>query len=488
MKTDEAVITPLPTNGKHEPTPATDEAKAMLIQAAQAVASMTDEDRALASFKPDDAGNAEAFEWAHGQDYAYTTALGWLRWTGTHWQADDTDARLAIAMKNLLRRRQAAAALAENQKVLMASRPNTGRINAAIEHLGALLRANAADFDTHPHLLNVRNGVVNLRTGEIAPHDRTLKLTHLVDVDYDSNAEKEWIDGYLQASVKGGEPVVRWLQTWMGYCITGEKHIEQMLFAWGKPRAGKGTFFEAVAALMGSQLAKQISFATFAEKREPDSQNFDLAGLKAARLVIADESPRAGARSPLDVEKIKRITGGAAVRCAHKHRDFFEYVPRFKIAIISNFPLNADPDDDAGWHRVNIVEFPNSHLGNEDVSIKANFKLEHIQRALLAWLVDGAKAMYAMGNAATLSPVSMSEDRQAQRNLLDNVGQWLDECTAADPAAFVTNAQIRTSYEQWCKDNGHMPRGMKSLSQSLQRRGYQVGQQKKNRQAQSQGS
>jgi putative DNA primase/helicase len=450
-----------------------------LIEATQIVSRMTNEELALANFRPDDAGNAEAFVSVHGEDYAYTTALGWLHWNGTHWSAQDADARLFIDMKDLLRNRQTAASAAENGAVVSASKPNTGRINAANEQVSALLRVNADEFDSHPHLLNVRNGVINLPTSELSPHDPALKLTHFVDQDYNPNADTQLIKDFLMDSVKGGAQVVKWLQVWFGYCITGEKHIEQMLYLWGKARAGKGTFIEAIAALLGTQLAKQVSFATFAEKREPDSQNFDLAGLKAARLVIADESPKAGTRNTLDVEKIKRITGGAAVRCAHKHRDFFEYVPHYKIAIVSNFPLNADPDDDAGWHRVNILEFPNSHLGNEDVGLKAAFKSDSYQQALLTWLVEGAKLMYELGSTATTSPVSMSEDWQAQRDLLDNVGQWLEECTENAPSAFVTNARIRESYEAWCRDNGHMPRGMKALSQSLQRRGYRVGVPKK---------
>ena len=60
------------------------------------------------------------------------------------------------------------------------------KIDAAVTIARRLeeIAANAADFDRHPHLLNVGNGVVDLRTGELVPHDPTLRLTRLAGADY----------------------------------------------------------------------------------------------------------------------------------------------------------------------------------------------------------------------------------------------------------------------------------------------------------------
>ena len=48
-------------------------------------------------------------------------------------------------------------------------------------------------FDAHPDLLNVRNGVVDLRDGTLRPHDPDLMLTKVTMVKYVQGAtHRDW--------------------------------------------------------------------------------------------------------------------------------------------------------------------------------------------------------------------------------------------------------------------------------------------------------
>ena len=48
--------------------------------------------------------------------------------------------------------------------------------------------ARATDLDANPYLLNVANGTVDFRTGELQPHRREDLITKLAPVEYDPNA------------------------------------------------------------------------------------------------------------------------------------------------------------------------------------------------------------------------------------------------------------------------------------------------------------
>ena len=158
--------------------------------------------------------------------------------------------------------------------------------------------------------------------------------------------------------------------------------------------------------------------------------------------------------------------------CAFKHRNFFSYRPTFKIWLLSNQPVNADPDDDAVWGRVRLVHFPKSHLNNEDKELKERMKSPANLRGVLAWAVEGARRWYDLGPDGLPDPSASQALLAEQRSELDNVSAWLDECAKVDADGFCTNTNTYSSYRYWCESNGITPKKQKGLTQALERKGY----------------
>jgi hypothetical protein len=173
------------------------------------------------------------------------------------------------------------------------------------------------------------------------------------------------------------------------------------------------------------------------------------------------------------------MTGGDQIRAAHKHKDFFAYRPQFKVWMLSNHPVNGDPEDDALWGRVKVIEFPHSFLGREDKSKKARLKQPDVLQAILCWAVQGALKWYALGAAGLKTPDAVARTTQAQRDEQDYVKLWLEDSTTPDENAWEPNEELRKSYLTWCKKNQvPYPKGPQTFAQSLKARGYQTGVQK----------
>ena len=68
---------------------------------------------------------------------------------------------------------------------------------AGVEHL----RATAADFDANKDLLNLKNGTLNLQTGELQQHDPRDLLTKIAKVDFDPMAKCPHCDKLLSDSL-----------------------------------------------------------------------------------------------------------------------------------------------------------------------------------------------------------------------------------------------------------------------------------------------
>ena len=425
----------------------------------------------LLQFEPTDEGNAEAVWSLHKDRFRYVTEWGWLFHTGTHWEREGALEQLGFAIVEVLRERRLLAVKAEYEAMITASKTSTARVNSCVAMLQKHAFSSVNEFDQQPHLLNCKNGVIDLISGNLIHHaDCTEPFTYCIPTAYDPEANyAAWVE-WLAEMVAGGEEVVDFLQQAVGYSITGETREECFFYIYGATRSGKGTFTETLMSVLGDTLSVEIDFKTFAEsKGNPDAQNFALAPLKPARMVFASEPNQ---YDMLNAGKMKSITGGNFIRCAFKGKDHFSYKPRFKIWLTSNPAPKSDPDDDAFWGRMRVLNFPHSHLGREDKTLKTRMSSKAMREAILCWAVEGAHMWYATERGLT-TPAAVALLTQQTREELDTVQRWLSECTVKDDTdSFMTNKDIRSSYDEWCHDNGHLPKGAQKFNQSLRNKGF----------------
>lgn len=407
----------------------------------------------LLEFAADDVGNAEAFFYLHGNNFKHSKHIGWVFYTGTHWAGEGKDAAkvLADAVIDTLRRRRVAAAKVGDaaKPVYMASTQTAKHVRDCIGILAQMkaVSIGVSEFNAADDKINCANGVVNLRTGEIEPHNPKQYFNYCIPTAYDPNADQSEVWAFLDAALEFGHPVAKKLQLALGYCMTGDLRLEKFIYITGKGRSGKGTLKQVIEQTIGKELMKPGVFASFVKKKEENSNNFDLAALKDARIVVCDEG---GKDSKLSEGKVKQLSGGGSITASFKHKDAFEFEPKFKLVFISNHNIDADPNDDAFWHRLILFSFPHSHVGDsEDPSIKARLISKELRPAWLAWFVDGAKEFYAGGYKRFESTDDMKAMIEKRREDLDTQGRWFkDECEAVE-GEVTPYEKLRKSYVNW---------------------------------------
>lgn len=431
----------------------------------------------LCKFSADDAGNGDALYALYGQNFLYCHERGWFSYTGTHWHLDPDGAGVRRSAVETLRRRRVAAVLAEEEQIVKCTKADEGRVSGCLARFRTLVSISIDAFDACPDLLNCKNGVVDLRTGELLPHRRSQRFTYCLTVEYQPGLSSVvWTD-YLRGVIGGGEEVIDYLQMALGYSLTGHTREEVLFYLYGPTRSGKGTLAEIFMALLPSPITTMVDFNSFTAKREGDVSNFDLAPLKPSRVIWASESQRSQSLNPA---KIKQLTGGDSVMCCFKHKNHFSYRPQFKVWMLSNYPVNGDPDDDALWGRVRVISFPNSFLGREDKSKKEGLKSPDVLAAVLSWAIEGAIKWYTLGSRGLVAPDSVIHMTQAHRDELDYIQQWLDESTQSDPLGWTSNEVVMSSYLKWCTENNvQFTKGPKALALSLKAKGYETSKQKK---------
>ncbi len=422
-----------------------------------------------------DLGNAYFAYQQDGKHVMYTDGLGWLFWTGTHWETDTAAARVHRIITHALKERCRIALAKEDTDtdLLKAATPSARHTRDATYHFQHLVTRSTEDFDNIPHLLNCKNGVVDLQTGDLVAHDSSNRFTYCVPTEYTPGERSELWERLLLDWFLGNHDLIQYVRRAMGYSITGETREECLFYLRGPGRAGKGTLVNTPTQILGHELAKGIQFDAFTVAN--DAQNFRLAPLRNARFVSASESKQ-GER--LDEALVKQLTGRDPINAAFKFKTPFTFIPRFKVWLLSNYAPRGDTDDSAFWYRVRLLQMTKNNLGTEDNTLKDTLLTAEHRKGILAWLVYGAMKWYETGLG---TPKAVWEATENARREQDPVEQWLNECTvdrhdtplSPTERYYTSMTLLYDNYTQWCKDTGiRFPLAKNTLCRKLSQKGF----------------
>lgn len=305
------------------------------------------------------------------------------------------------------------------------------------------LPINTTDFDTDKMILNVQNGVLNLKTGELNPHSPDLLLSKICAANYNTNAKcSKWLE-FLNVIFNRDEELIKFIQKMVGYTLTGSTKEQCLFFLYGDGSNGKSVFTEIIAHIMGDY-AINIQADSLMTKMYTNSSgpNDDIARLVNARLVTSSE-PNEGSR--LDEGLIKQLTGGDKVTARRLRASFFDFRPDFKLFISSNHKPYIRGTDIGIWRRLKVIPFlvlipPEK----QDKNLKN--KLLEESDGILTWAIEGLKMYLKEG---LQSPQSVKVATEEYKVEMDVIGRFLEEVTEESEESRISSSHLYQDYCKW---------------------------------------
>ena len=162
----------------------------------------------------------------------------WFEWDGVRWREDHSNKVLDYAR---LHSRQ----LSGGQRASCSSSFARG-----VERLAKADRFHAvyhSIWDANPWQLGTPAGTVDLRTGQLNPARREDYISKITSVAPAQGRPVLWLK-FLDEVTASDAELIRFLQHWMGYCLTGDTREHALLFIFGPGGNGKSVFLNIMKA------------------------------------------------------------------------------------------------------------------------------------------------------------------------------------------------------------------------------------------------
>jgi putative DNA primase/helicase len=411
---------------------------------------------------------------AHGNSLRYVKDVGWFVWENGCWIPDPKDApqNALIQVKQGAMQEVARLNGEERDKLYRDTTmlDTANNINGTISIAKALPPISTAvnELDPDPCLVNMPDGVYDLRTGETTPHDRKQMHTKITGCStFGARNDGQWYQ-FIEQVLPNPE-VRKFAQKILGYSILGRVQDQIFPIFFGVSGTGKSTFLDSVHAALGSYAGlapTTLLLATGARQQHPT----EIAGLRGQRLVMVHETEKG---QPLKTAAMKNMTGGDRLKGRFMGKDFFEFEPSHTFVLVTNFPPVLDADDDAAWSRIRVVPFVQQFRGTSNENVNLGHEIiESDLPSVLRWVLDGYALYVAEGLREV--PQAVLDQTREHNQQVDSLTEWINEDVLPTPDQKVLLSTMYEAWRNWAKPQMIPPGRKNDFRQKLERRGYRL--------------
>lgn len=324
----------------------------------------------------------------------------------------------------------------------LASKSKRSFINEVIAFIQRSTFVNRDKINSAMYLLNIGNGILNVRTYRLIAHNPKLLSTIRIPVNYDQAAKCPNIMKFFSEIV--GEENVQILIELFAWCLDVNSPIQRFVILVGEGSNGKSTFINLLRAFIGSSNCTSITLQSLTYNRFASSELF-------GKLVnIYPDLPTYLIK---DTGPLKALTGGDAINAERKFERGFTFVNKAKLIFSANKPPEIEDESYAIWRRMVIIEFPNKFIGaNRDPELIEKLTAPEELSGLLNMAIEKIKVLREQGD------FSYHDDWKAIRNkyslLSDPVSEFIEIACDLDPLAEIPKPSLYKAYCLFCKRKG----------------------------------
>lgn len=334
---------------------------------------------------------------------------------------------------------------------------------------------NRADIDLQINqvepsreVVSVRNGNLNLMTGEFFDSTPEIITTYAVQADYlweDDTEDLEtpvWDDFIISAIDGDPEEVLDFMNTILGYLLCPSVAAKKFFVLGTAPDSGKSVIGEFLEILLRAENVSNLPLDEFGSR-------FSTANLVGKVLNLNMDLPDRPISSTA-VSRIKQLTGRDTITVEKKYMNPWEYKNGAKLVFGTNSPIRLTRQNEAFFRRMIVIPF-NHSVPEEDQDTELLKKLLREKDKIVTKALRAAIRLYNTDFVFPQLPASEAMLAQWRGAKNDSVERFIQQCCVKtdDQNDFASSERCYQVYEDFCDDFDLRPVDMKMFVQEMKK-------------------
>ena len=304
------------------------------------------------------------------------------------------------------------------------------------------------DFNRNPYLVNVRNGLLDIRDMSFKEHTPSYLSTVQLNVEYNPQVDcpqfKKFLNEVLDCKL------IPLVQEIVGYLLTTNTASQKAFVFWGPARTGKSTLLWVVEyLLLGKKNVSNIPWQEIGDK-------FKTAELLGKLANVFSDLP---SKSIDDTGIFKVVTGEDYLMAEKKNKNPFKFKPFARLVFSCNeLPRNYVDRTEGFYRRLIIVPF-SRQIDKSKIDKALKYKFQREKEGILNWALEGLKRLYENNFEFSENELTDGVKKEYKREN-NNVISFVEECCELDGLFSCSRIEIYEAYKEFCVEAG-----LKALSQ-----------------------
>jgi len=314
------------------------------------------------------------------------------------------------------------------------------RLHEVVTYLQISTYTNREEMNTNTYLINVKNGMYDVRQDELLQHDPKYKSTIQLNVTWVREAECTTISKFLSevTTLEGQAKVIQYA----GYCCTPDIKYQRTLLIDGPQQNGKSTVLEMICHMIGKWNTSQQSLQSLNEDRFAREQ------LNNKLINFYGDLP---AKKLYDNSVFKMLTSDKYIDGEKKYGQKFRYKNTIhQMYALNKVPELSDPDEMAFFRRLICVTFPTSFEGKADRNLLDKITREEEISGFFNMAMAGLRILLEKDEFCYNKTVE--EIQKEYLNKSNPVVAFLDECTEYSDGE-ISKKGLYETFLEWCTQN-----------------------------------
>jgi P4 family phage/plasmid primase-like protien len=353
--------------------------------------------------------------------------------------------------------------LVEAQLELLYPEISTHKVQEVTQKIKRRTLTHRDEFDSNEEIVNVKNGLLNIHTGEIKDHSPSFLSTIQLPIHYNPSIKCHNILRFL-GQVLHPQDVFTAMQIF-GYVLLKDSKFEKAFMLFGSGDNGKSVFIKLIESFVGRQNTSHVTL------QDLDSDRFSSADLYGKLVnVFADLK----ATKLSSTGNFKTLVSGDSVRAQHKYGQPFSFRSHAKLVFSANRIPDSEDTSHAYYKRWLILHFEKSFTeGDKDTGLIDKLTTDDELSSLLNLALVGLKQLEKDGGFRDIPVEDVKRDYERKSNTVKAFLQ--DKCSIdlQAPDYITPSAKVYDEYQEYCRQRRERPLDVNVLGTKLKETGIE---------------